>query len=103
MAEVITELCSKSGVYFNTDFLFDPSGEKIFDELYILNVFADIIDLRRSFVVQNLEANAVKVSEVTKLVEAANKITEILEEQTEEYPFTTQYLFNYLLHQKPKG
>ncbi|MCF2142153.1 MAG: amidohydrolase family protein [Candidatus Heimdallarchaeota archaeon] len=103
LAEVITELCSKSGVYFNTDFLFDPSGEKVFDELYILNVFADIIDLRRSFVVQNLEANAVKVSEVTKLVEAANKITEILEEQTEEYPFTTQYLFNYLLHQKPKG
>ncbi|MCK5182742.1 MAG: hypothetical protein KAQ95_00460, partial [Candidatus Heimdallarchaeota archaeon] len=68
----------------------------------ILNIFADIIDLRRSFVVQHSDDNKLKISEITKLMDFASKITQILEEEDETYPFTQQYLFDYLLHQKPK-
>ncbi len=102
LSEIVAELCSISGVYFNTDALFDPSGSNVYEELYILNIFADIIDIRRSFVIQQLKNGKLNVSEVTTLMDFASKITKILEEQEESYPFTQQYLFDYLLHQKPK-
>jgi len=102
LAKIVTDLSEISGVYFNTDSLFDPSGENVYEELFILNIFADIIDLRRSFVVQHSEDNKLKVSEITKLMDFASKITQILEDEDETYPFTQQYLFDYLLHQKPK-
>lgn len=102
LSDVVSNLCSISGVYYNTDSLFDPSGNNIYEEIYILNIFADIIDLRRSFVIQQQENNKIRVSEVTKLMDYASKITKILEEQEDNYPFTQQYLFDYLLHQKPK-
>ncbi len=102
LADVVSELSSISGVYFNTDSLFDPSGENVYEELFILNIFADIINLRRSFVVQQINENKTKVSEVTKLMDFASEITRILEESEDTYPFTQQYLFDYLLHQKPK-
>jgi predicted TIM-barrel fold metal-dependent hydrolase len=102
LAKTVTALSEISGVYFNTDSLFDPTGENVYEELFILNIFADIIDLRRSFVVQHTDENKLKVSEITKLMDYASKITQILEEEDETYPFTQQYLFDYLLHQKPK-
>ena len=102
LSEVVIKLCSLSGVYFNTDSLFNPSGNNIYEQIYILNIFADIIDLRRSFVIQQLEHDKIRVSEITKLMDYASQITKILEEQEESYPFTQQYLFDYLLHQKPK-
>ncbi|MHA1220280.1 MAG: amidohydrolase family protein [Candidatus Heimdallarchaeota archaeon] len=101
LSDTISELGSISGVYFNTDTLLDPSGQNVYDELYIMNIFADIIDLRRSFVIQQKDKNNLKVSEITKLMGYASKITEILEEHEQSYPFTKQYLFDYLLHQKP--
>jgi predicted TIM-barrel fold metal-dependent hydrolase len=102
LAKTVSDLSEISGVYFNTDSLFDPSGENVYEELFILNIFADIIDLRRSFVVQHSDDNTLKISEITKLMDFASKITQILEEEDETYPFTQQYLFDYLLHQKPK-
>lgn len=102
LAKIVTDLSEISGVYFNTDSLFDPSGENVYEDLFILNIFADIIDLRRSFVVQHTDDNKLKISEITKLMDFASQITQILEEEDETYPFTQQYLFDYLLHQKPK-
>jgi predicted TIM-barrel fold metal-dependent hydrolase len=102
LAEIVAELSSVSGVYFNTDSLFNPEGDNVYDKLYILNIFADVIDLRRSFVIQDLENNKIKVSEITKLMEFASEITKLLEDEEEAYPFTQQYLFDYLLHQKAK-
>ncbi|NHJ40205.1 MAG: amidohydrolase family protein [Asgard group archaeon] len=103
LAETVSELSAISGVYFNIDSLFNPSGDNVYDELYILNIFADVIDLRRSFVIQQVKENEIKVSEITKLMEFASEITRLLEEQEESYPFTQQYLFDYLLHQRPKN
>ncbi|NHJ85429.1 MAG: amidohydrolase family protein [Asgard group archaeon] len=102
LSNVVSDLCSISGVYFNNDSLFDPSGVNVYEELFILNIFADIIDLRRSFVIQLKDTNKIKVSEITKLMDYASQITKILEEREESFPFTQQYLFDYLLHQKPK-
>ncbi|NHJ46216.1 MAG: amidohydrolase family protein [Asgard group archaeon] len=102
LAENVAELSAISGVYFNIDSLFNPKGENVYDELYILNIFADVIDLRRSFVIQDLDKNKIKVSEITKLMEFASEITRLLEEDESSYPFTQQYLFDYLLHQRSK-
>lgn len=100
LSKYVTQLCSHSGVYFNTDSLFNPSGTNVYEQIYILNIFADIVDIRKSYVIQQMENNLIKVSEITKLMEYASEITKILEDQTKSYPFTKQYLFDYLLHQK---
>ncbi|HUT80898.1 MAG TPA: amidohydrolase family protein [Candidatus Bathyarchaeia archaeon] len=100
LADTVSNLSAISGVYFNTDTLFDPSGQNVYEEIYILNVFADVIDLRRSFVIQQKENKVIKVSEITKLMDVASKITEILKEHEDSYPFTKQYLFDYLFQQK---
>jgi hypothetical protein len=102
LAETVADLSAISGVYFNIDSLFNPKGDNVYDELYILNIFADVIDLRRSFVIQDFDKNKIKVSEITKLMEFASEITRLLEEDESSYPFTQQYLFDYLLHQRPK-
>ncbi|MHA1441546.1 MAG: amidohydrolase family protein [Candidatus Heimdallarchaeota archaeon] len=103
LADVVGELGAISGVYYNTDSLFDPTGQNVYDELFILNIFADIINLKRSFVIQNTSEGKIKISEITQLMDFASQITKILEQRDESYPFTQQYLFNYLIHQKPKG
>ncbi|MFW9924911.1 MAG: amidohydrolase family protein [Candidatus Thorarchaeota archaeon] len=102
LSDKVAELCQLSGVYFNTDSLFDPSRSNVYEEIYILNIFADIIDVRKSFVIQQLDEDKIKVSEITKLMEYASEITKILENEEDTYPFTQKYLFDYLLHQKSK-
>ena len=102
LADRVSELCAHSGVYFNIDSLFDPTGSNVYDGIYILNIFADIIDVRKSFVIQQKDEEKIRVTEITKLMDFASQITKILEEQEDTYPFTQQYLFDYLLHQKPK-
>jgi predicted TIM-barrel fold metal-dependent hydrolase len=101
LADNVAKLSAISGVYFNIDNLLDPSGTNVYGELFILNLFADIVNIRRSFVVQQKDGKKLKVSEITKLMDYATEITKLLEESQASYPFTQKYLFNYLLHQKP--
>ncbi|MBD3191432.1 MAG: amidohydrolase family protein [Candidatus Heimdallarchaeota archaeon] len=98
LAKVVADLSSISGVFFNNDSLFNPSGDNIYEELFILNLFADVIDVRRSFVIQQ-DGDNLKISEITKLMDFAAKVSSILEETDDSYPFTKEYLFDYLMRQ----
>jgi predicted TIM-barrel fold metal-dependent hydrolase len=99
-ANKVGDLGEISGVFYNIDSLLNDEKTKIYDRLYILNIFADIVNIRRSFVVQEKqETNNLKLSEITKLMDFASQIPQIFDDREEEFPFTKKYLFDYITSQ----
>ncbi|MEA2070098.1 MAG: hypothetical protein U9O98_02295, partial [Asgard group archaeon] len=99
LVNTLGKIAKESGIFYTIDFIFNPGQTQVYNDIYILNLFVEKKNLKRSFVVQQPEKTKVKISEITQIRKYVEKITSILQEKENPYPFSKKYLMDYLLRQ----